>query len=216
MLPDYKKEKAQKNSIFFLLNRHSNFIKNSFCHSLTGIPHFRAITTNQRHMHSMFLHCYKHNIQPTYFKVQHFLVLESALSLCYDSMFQVMSPKTTQGDCNKAVHDFIIHLVFCTKTQSNKIKPTYPNSRTLQALHLKFYSKQPSYSVLIKIKRLQQTLTVPTFSTFEKNTTKLFEQTFNCFLLKVFVYIASIKKVKRKIEASVILNYLRTQELVNV
>lgn len=36
MLPDYKKEKAQKNRVFFPRNRHSNFIKNLFCHSLTA------------------------------------------------------------------------------------------------------------------------------------------------------------------------------------
>lgn len=125
-----KKEKAQKKKqylfcFFFLLNRHSNFIKNSFCHSLTGIPHFRAITSNQRHMHSMFLHCYKHNIQPTYFKVQLFIVLESVLSLCYDSMFQVISQNglsPSQGDCNKAVNDFIIHLALCTLTLKHKVK----------------------------------------------------------------------------------------------
>lgn len=54
MLPDYKKQKAQKTNRL-LLNRHSNLIKNSCCHSLTGIPHFRAITINQRHLHAQYV-----------------------------------------------------------------------------------------------------------------------------------------------------------------
>lgn len=54
MLPDYKIEKAQKNIVFFYLSGTVTSSKAHFA-SLTGIPHFRAITTNQRHLHAQYV-----------------------------------------------------------------------------------------------------------------------------------------------------------------
>lgn len=95
MLPDYKIEKAQKN-IVFLLIRHSNFIKNSFCHSLTGIPHFRAITTNRRHLHAQYVSALlqtQYTDSPPTSKVQLFLVLKVHCHFVMIPRFR-FSPKT--------------------------------------------------------------------------------------------------------------------------
>lgn len=127
MLPDYKIEKAQKN-IVFLLIRHSNFIKNSFCHSLTA-HHTSEPSLLTETLTCTVCFCVVTNTiyrQPTYFKVQFGLVLESAPSLCYESMFQVISQNSlspSQGDCNKAVNDFVAppsFMYFDFKAQSKK------------------------------------------------------------------------------------------------
>lgn len=64
MLPDYKIEKAQKNIVFFYL---SGTVTSSKAHFATVSQAYHtsepSLLTRDTYMHSMFLHCYKHNIQ---------------------------------------------------------------------------------------------------------------------------------------------------------
>lgn len=142
------KKKKHKKTLRFSLNRHRNLVKNLFCHSLTGIPHFRAIAiARETYMHSMFLHHYKHNTQPTYFKVQLFLSLvKCTFTLLWFHVLRYL-PKHPITELKwLAIKQWATFTnsssfkYFDFKTQS-KIKPKYPNSRTLQSFHLKFFSK---------------------------------------------------------------------------